>query len=424
MPTCNTRSTNGSRTRSSPSCWSCGSRAWSWIGASCTARPSRGVSACRRIPLPKSATGSTRSPGGHVAAQGAATAVLHPLLHRNTSDLSEQRYQLDLYGRRVLPRRSSGDDERPRGSQGAAGRGLSGNGACGDRARLARAARIDGPGAAQYRLGAAACRRERTDVSIALAANDREQIDYEIYSQESRPGHHPLPGLRALEPPTSAGQARSRQLEGADGGIRSSRAASTRRAPAWVWSMGPPFRELPRSIGEAGQLLAQLRLPSHRGGHIGRLCPSSECDGRRAAGCGRIGRRQARIRPTRDCRSRWTRCASSRPAVETWSRGCDTRRAAKRRPPLSSSISICAMSTGTSVCNCTDCLRERLASEIATAAAQGRAIGRLLATPVWQATDAAASSEGSHVDYTQHHVILCELSTVQRRDAGVAGAGQ
>src|SRR5262249_16823789 len=47
---------------------------------------------------------------------------------------------------------------------------------------------------------------------------------------------------------------------------------------------------------------------------------------------------------------------------------------------------------------------------IDAAAAQGKAIGVLLATPVWQGSDVDASVGASQIDYTEHHVVLCELS--------------
>src|SRR5439155_7640198 len=53
-----------------------------------------------------------------------------------------------------------------------------------------------------------------------------------------------------------------------------------------------------------------------------------------------------------------------------------------------------------------------LSSEISTAAAQGQAIGSLLAIPVWQGSDAEASGASSPIEFAEHHVILCERSTV------------
>ena len=59
---------------------------------------------------------------------------------------------------------------------------------------------------------------------------------------------------------------------------------------------------------------------------------------------------------------------------------------------------------------------------IDAAAAQGKAIGVLLATPVWQGSDVDASVGASQIEYTEHHVVLCELSDVNRLGASLSRA--
>ena len=54
-----------------------------------------------------------------------------------------------------------------------------------------------------------------------------------------------------------------------------------------------------------------------------------------------------------------------------------------------------------------------LASEVSRPAADGRAIGRLLAAPVWHASGVEASAGAGPIEYAAHHVVLCELSPVQ-----------
>jgi polyketide synthase PksL len=51
-----------------------------------------------------------------------------------------------------------------------------------------------------------------------------------------------------------------------------------------------------------------------------------------------------------------------------------------------------------------------LGKEIGAAAAPGQEIGSLLLAPVWQAS--TASADAPHVDYSEHHVILCGLGKV------------
>src|SRR5260370_20877912 len=50
--------------------------------------------------------------GGQGSANGAATAVLHPLLHRNTSDLSEQRYSSTFTGEEFFLKNHQVDGQR------------------------------------------------------------------------------------------------------------------------------------------------------------------------------------------------------------------------------------------------------------------------------------------------------------------------
>src|SRR5213594_535681 len=43
---------------------------------------------------------------------------------------------------------------------------------------------------------------------------------------------------------------------------------------------------------------------------------------------------------------------------------------------------------------------------------QGNGTGALLVTPVWQSNGIETSAGASHIEYTEHHVVLCELSTI------------
>ena len=94
-------------------------------------RASRGASACPPIPSPRRGYWVRQVEAG--GGQGRRWRCLHPLLQRNTSDLSEQRYSSRLTGAGVLPRGPCGA-----GTEGAARRGLPGNGAGGGEARFGR----------------------------------------------------------------------------------------------------------------------------------------------------------------------------------------------------------------------------------------------------------------------------------------------
>ncbi|PYS28405.1 MAG: hypothetical protein DMG11_12780 [Acidobacteria bacterium] len=108
---------------------------------------------------------------------------------------------LDVYRRRVLLSRSSGEGGRAHRSEGAAGRGVSGDGAGGDRAGIACAAGIDGPGAAQHGLGAAShCfAGQREQASQHRLIGERQRADRLRNLQPGRgPGDRPLPGSRGV----------------------------------------------------------------------------------------------------------------------------------------------------------------------------------------------------------------------------------
>src|SRR5262245_181847 len=51
---------------------------------------------------------------------------------------------------------------------------------------------------------------------------------------------------------------------------------------------------------------------------------------------------------------------------------------------------------------------------------QDKRIGVLLVTPVWQASGVEAPAEGGNLEYTEHHVILCELLKVDARELGAS----
>ena len=165
---------------------------------------------------------------------GAATAVLHPLLHSNTSDLSEQRYSSTFTGDEFFL-----TDHQVR-TDGHAGQKVL-------------------PGVAYLEMARAAIEHalparsestvlelhdtvwaqpivvsEKKQVNIALAANDDEPDRLRNLQPGDGPGDRPLPGSRGLESSSGAGQARSRTAQGADGAgsVRAGRAC-TRLAPGW-----------------------------------------------------------------------------------------------------------------------------------------------------------------------------------------------
>jgi len=122
---------------------------------------------------------------GRVAAEGATVAALHPLLHANTSDLSEQRYSSTFTGGEFFL-----TDHRVRMNGGAAEKLLPGA-ACLEmvRAAIEQAAPVP-PESSILELHNMVWLKpvvvtDPKQVSIALFATDNDRVDYEIYSIEA-----------------------------------------------------------------------------------------------------------------------------------------------------------------------------------------------------------------------------------------------
>jgi acyl transferase domain-containing protein len=122
---------------------------------------------------------------GRVAAEGAAVAVLHPLLHANTSDLSEQRYSLTFTGEEFFL-----TDHRVRADGGAVQKLLPGV-ACLEMARAAiEQAAPNRPESSVLELQDTVWLKpvvvtDPKQVSITLFTTDDDRVDYEIYSIEA-----------------------------------------------------------------------------------------------------------------------------------------------------------------------------------------------------------------------------------------------
>ena len=51
---------------------------------------------------------------------------------------------------------------------------------------------------------------------------------------------------------------------------------------------------------------------------------------------------------------------------------------------------------------------------------QGKRIGALLFTPLWQSSEVGAPAEAGKLEYSEHHVILCEFSKVDAKELGAS----
>jgi polyketide synthase PksN len=202
----------------------------------------------------------------HGAANGAspsgpATAVLHPLLHSNASDLSEQRYSSTFTGEEFFLA-----DHQARTNGHASQKALPGVAYL----EMARAA-VEHALPARPESTVLELRNivwaqpivvaEKKQVNIALAPKGHEEIDYEIYSQET--GHEVVhcQGRAVLSSQSAPapidlerlkGQMRRGQLEPSD-----AYAACARMGLVY----GPSFQGITAIHRGSDQLLARLRLP-------------------------------------------------------------------------------------------------------------------------------------------------------------------
>jgi len=191
----------------------------------------------------------------------AAGAVIHPLLHSNTSDLSEQRYSSILTGEEFFL-----TDHQVRSDAHTSQKILPGVAYLEmARAAIEKAAPAR-PGSAVLELHDTVWAQpivvsSKKQVNLALLTDDYEQIDYEIYSQDADQdivhcqgsavwGRHPAPPRLDLE--QLKGEMRQGQLE-----------------PSTVYALcarmgmiyGPAFQAITSIHRGNDQVLAQLCLP-------------------------------------------------------------------------------------------------------------------------------------------------------------------
>jgi acyl transferase domain-containing protein len=198
---------------------------------------------------------------GHVGAERDAIAVLHPLLHSNTSDLSEQRYSSTFTGDEFFL-----TDHRVR-TNGSAQKVL--------------------PGAAYLEMARAAIQQlspdqqessvlklqdtvwlkpfvvaERRRISIALSANDDGRIDYEIYSNEGEHETVHCQGQAVFRRQAAPARLDLAQLRRAMGSGRLSASGLYALCNRMGLHYGPAHQGIVAiHLGEK-QLLADLRLPA------------------------------------------------------------------------------------------------------------------------------------------------------------------
>ena len=163
---------------------------------------------------------------------GAVTAVLHPLLHRHASDLSELRYRSTFAGDEFF----LADFAK---AGGHTGRKVLPGVACLEMARAA----IEHAFPAWTESTVLELRNivfehpifivEQTHVGIALQAGDPDRDRVRNLQRRRRAGNRPLPGERGLGPSAGAGDTRSRAARDANTAERAP--SSVRATPATWW---------------------------------------------------------------------------------------------------------------------------------------------------------------------------------------------
>ncbi len=197
----------------------------------------------------------------HRSSSSVAASVIHPLLHRNTSDLSEQRYSSTFTGEEFFLA-----DHQVKADGGTGQKVLPGV-AYLEMARAAiEQALPERPESTVLELHNTVWAQpvivsrvsESKQVSIALLANEHQQIDYEVYSEDADQEIVHCQGRVVLSREPAPARLDHHHPSRVQPGIGAAPAAEDRRRHAW------------------------------------RLCPSSELDGQRPAGGCWVDRRFVR----------------------------------------------------------------------------------------------------------------------------------
>ncbi|HEV3038147.1 MAG TPA: SDR family NAD(P)-dependent oxidoreductase, partial [Candidatus Angelobacter sp.] len=338
-----------------------------------------------------------------------STSAIHPLLHSNTSDLSEQRYSSTFTGEEFF----------------LIDHQVVANGREGQKVL---------PGVAFLEMARAAIqqacsrRSESTflelrntvwaqpivvtssrQVNIALLANDTDQIDYEIYSEDAGQEMVHCQGQavwsdQATPAPLKLEQLKKEMVQG-ELGPRSVYSTCARMG----LSYGPSFQSITALHRGSNQVLAHLRLPAvvEKGSGDYILHPSL-MDGALQAAVGLIDEtselsNQVRLPFALESLRIMSPCTQE---MFAWIRYTPGSQVLDKVVKLD--IDLCDESGNV-------CIQMRgfssrmLNQEIAGASAQGKPAGCLVATPMWQPDNSKAPSGKGKLEYAEHHVVLCEL---------------
>ena len=338
---------------------------------------------------------------------GAATAVLHPLLHSNTSDLSEQRYRSTFTGEELflIDHQVNGARVLP----GVAYLEMA-------RAAIEQASPVP-PESTILELRDVVWMQpivvtQATEIGIALSPDGDDRIDFEIYSQDAEEeivhcqgravwSSQPVPASLDLE-----------QLERQMGNTLEPSdlyAACARMGLVY----GPSFQGITAIRRGAGQVLARLRLPeSAESTSAEYFLHPSLMDSALQAAVGLIDDlselpREPRLPFALETLRILAPCPPAMAAWVRYSPGCQS-----TDPVIKLDLDLC--DERGNVCVQMHGFASRASGkEIRKATAPVKATGSLLATPVWKACGEMSARAGN-IEYAEHHVILFEQSMVDR----------
>ena len=346
-----------------------------------------------------------------VCANGAVSVFLHPLLHRNTSDLSEQRYSATFTGEEFF----------------VADHLIKANCHGGQKVlpaviylEMARAgieqAMPARPQSTVLELNNTVWAHpivvnENKQVSIALSATDNDEIAYEIYSQDADQEIVHCQGRGVWTHQVLPEKLDLKQLQGQMGQGRlepdSVYAACARMGLIY----GPTLKGIFILYQGNNQVLVHLRLPKAiEDTSAEYILHPSLMDGALQACVGLIhGLSESSCQPRLPFALETLRIVS--PCTREmfgWVRFSPGSHADDDVVKLD--IDLCDQ--GGNICVQMRGLSSRMLNgEIVANAAQSKTIGSLLAVPGWHASNIVSSSAGP-VAYAEHHILVCELSQV------------
>ncbi|PYS30179.1 MAG: hypothetical protein DMG11_06165, partial [Acidobacteria bacterium] len=345
-----------------------------------------------------------------------AGARLHPLVHQNTSDLGEQRFSSTLTGeefflaghridgRRLLPAVAYLEMARE---------------------AVARAVvrSVDNGEPEARSLGVRnvvwlrplVVGQEPVEVHIRLFPEDEGEVGFEVYSRSSRNTEQEIVhcqgrAILSRQPAPARLDIEQLKRQMGEGQLEPSSVYAAFARMGFVY--GPTLQGITAIHRGSDQLLAQLRLPrtveNTSGDYV--LHPSVMDCALQAAVVSIDGwsdlSNEIRLPFALESLRIVSACTTD---MVAWVRYSPGSQAADKVVKLD--IDLC--SERGDICVQMHGFSSRVPSkEIETAAAQGQAIGSLFATPVWHASGVEVSAAQSNIEYTEHHVILCELSKV------------